>query len=125
LAQGLAAIAHGIEQTQLWIDAFMDETDWQDREKAYVALRAVLLTVRDRLNFEDAVSLGAALPMVLRGVFFEGWEPHPPKRISTRREFLRAVAARLAAAGEREDPEVLTRAVFRVLAKHLPACQAA
>jgi uncharacterized protein (DUF2267 family) len=125
LAQGLAAINQGIELTQRWIDALMDEADWQDREKAYIALRAVLLTVRDRLNLEDAVSLGGALPMVLRGVFFEGWEPHPPKRVSTRREFLRAVTARLDAAGEREDPEVLTRAVFRVLAKHLPAYQAA
>ena len=126
MAQSLEAIDDGIEQTHRWIDELLDETDWEDRDKAYIGLRAVLLTIRDRLSVEEAALFGAELPTLLRGVYFEGWRPGDrPQHVPTRREFLRSVSYRLTAAGEREDAEALTRAVFRVLARNLPAASAA
>ena len=41
--------------------------------KAYLALRTVLHALRDRLTLEEAVQLGAQLPMLVRGFYYEGW----------------------------------------------------
>jgi uncharacterized protein (DUF2267 family) len=45
------------------------------RDQAYVALRASLHALRDRIGPEHAVHFGAQLPTLLRGVFYEGWRP--------------------------------------------------
>ena len=44
-----------------------------DRHHAYNALRAVLHALRDRLTPEQAVHLGTQLPILVRGVYYEGW----------------------------------------------------
>ena len=51
----------------------MGELDWENEHKAYLALRTVLHTLRDRLSVEEAVQLGAQLPMLIRGFYYEGW----------------------------------------------------
>lgn len=45
----------------------MEELDWQDRHAAYLALRATLHALRDRLTVEEVAELGAQLPMLIRG----------------------------------------------------------
>jgi len=47
--------------------------DTRDRNQAYHVLRATLHAVRDRIGPENAVHLGAQLPTLLRGVYYEGW----------------------------------------------------
>lgn len=46
-----------------------------DRRYAYRVLRAWLHVVRDRLTVDSAAHLGAQLPELLRGLFYEGWSP--------------------------------------------------
>jgi len=121
--QGLEAIDLTIEQTHRWIDELMEEADWQDRRQAFLALRAVLQAIRDRLSLDEAITFGAELPLLVRGIFFEGWRAGHERRIFTRREFLRAVSRRLTSAGQRGDPEKATRAVVRVLARNLTPLQ--
>jgi uncharacterized protein (DUF2267 family) len=124
---GLAAIDLTVEQTDRWLDAVIEEVGWQDRNQAFFGMTAVLHTIRDRLTADDALAFALELPALLRGVFLEDWQPSQQSpRVFTRREFLRGVNARLAAAGIREDPESITQAVFRVLARNLaPATSAA
>lgn len=47
--------------------------DMAARYHAYNALRAVLHALRDRLPPDVAVHLGAQLPMLVRGIYYEGW----------------------------------------------------
>jgi uncharacterized protein (DUF2267 family) len=63
----------------------------EDRDKAYSALRAVLHTLRDRLTVEEASDLAAQLPIMAKGVFYDGWNPSlTPKKID-KEEFIREI----------------------------------
>lgn len=65
---------------------------WEERRnQSYSALRAVLHALRDRLTVEEAAELGAQLPMLVRGMFYEGWNPSIVPRRLDREEFLQEV----------------------------------
>ncbi|WP_197496500.1 DUF2267 domain-containing protein [Mycobacterium sp. 1274761.0] len=51
--------------------------DWSkdQRTHSYAALRAVLHALRDRLPVNEAAQLGAQLPMLVRGIYYTGWNP--------------------------------------------------
>src|SRR5574342_1185437 len=70
-----------LQKTQVWLNDVMAELDWTEQpQRAYLALRSVLHALRDRLTVEEAVQLGAQLPMLIRGFYYEGWtltgKPH-------------------------------------------------
>jgi len=91
----------------------------KDRQRAYHALRVVLHALRDRLSVEQAAALGAQLPMLIRGFYYEGWHPTgTPVKERKREDFLAHIAA--AFRGEPGiDAEDIARAVFQVIAKHV------
>jgi uncharacterized protein (DUF2267 family) len=64
-----------LHKTNTILKAIADRFAWTDKHKAYVAFRAVIHTLRDRLPIESAVSFAAQLPLVLKGVFYDGWKP--------------------------------------------------
>ena len=72
--QGLETIESTTQKTHEWISR-VAETEHMEKRDAWKALRAVLQTVRDRLPMDVAVHFGAQLPMLIRGMYFEGWEP--------------------------------------------------
>ena len=45
------------------------------RNQSYAALRAVLHAVRDRLTVDECAHLAAQLPTLVRGIYYEGWDP--------------------------------------------------
>jgi uncharacterized protein (DUF2267 family) len=56
----------------------------------------VLQTIRDHLTHEEAAHLAAQLPIILRGVFYEGWRPaETPVRTRDPEVFLGEIAAHL------------------------------
>jgi uncharacterized protein (DUF2267 family) len=65
-------------------------------------LRAYLHTMRDRLTLDEAAQLAAQFPDLIRGVFYEGFDPsRVPEKIRDREAFL----ARLAERAQLSDPE--------------------
>ncbi len=45
------------------------------RNRSYAALRAVLHALRDRLPVDESAQLAAQLPMLVRGIYYDGWDP--------------------------------------------------
>jgi uncharacterized protein (DUF2267 family) len=64
-----------VHKTNSWLHELMEELGWSDRHKAYLALRATLHALRDRLTVQGVAQLGAQLPMLIRGFYYEGWVP--------------------------------------------------
>lgn len=108
-----------IQTSYEWLDEVMEELELTDRHRAYQALRVVLHTLRDRLTVQEVADLGAQLPMLLRGVYYEGWRPAQRVRKDRKKEeFLAHVAAAFEKSPE-IYPEGVVWAVFKVLSRHV------
>jgi uncharacterized protein (DUF2267 family) len=118
-ATGLSVFDTTLQKTNHWLKELMRLLDWNDRQKAYRALRATLHALRDRLTIEETAQLAAQLPMLVRGFYYEGWDPSG-KPVPDRREaeFLE----RIDSAFEDDDDvdsELVARAVFTLLATQI------
>ena len=109
-----------LQKTQVWLNDLMVELGWENRpQKACLALRTGLHALRDRLTAEGAVHLGAQLPILIRGVYYEGWKlTGKPVKERHKSEFLDHIAA-VFRDDDTVDPEKVMRAVFKVLARHI------
>jgi uncharacterized protein (DUF2267 family) len=59
------ALDHTVQQTNVWLKKLIEDHHLGDKHHAYNALRAVLHALRDRLTPEQAVHLGAQLPILV------------------------------------------------------------
>lgn len=120
---GLDVFDTTLQKTHAWLKGIMDRLGTSDRHRAYMALRAVLHALRDRLPVTEAAQLGAQLPMLVRGLYYEGWDPAAtPRKERHKEDFLAHVARELrTAAGPAVDPEAAVRAVFAELATRVSA----
>ena len=74
-------VAHAVQQSQEWLKELRDNAGLADETEAWSVLRAVLHQLRDRLTVQEAVQLAAQLPLIFRGVFYDGWQPgHVPDK---------------------------------------------
>ncbi len=109
-----------LEETDAWIDQFMDMLGWHDRSKSYRAFVAAMHAFRDSLPWDEAAQIAAYFPPLLRGLYFEGWHPTSPTLPLTGRiVFLERVHDSLG----RElgiDPEHVVRTLFSLLVRRLP-----
>ena len=120
-ATGLEVFDRTLQDTNIWLNDIGEEQGvGPDKQRAYHALRAVLWTLRDRLLPEESVHLSAQLPLLVRGIYWEGYRlSGKPDKERSREEFLELIAERIDQASPM-NPEACARAVFRVLATHLP-----
>ena len=115
--QGLEVIETSTQKTHEWIASIAGAAHLEKRD-AYKALRAVLQTTRDRLPMNDAVHFAAQLPMFLRGLFYEGWQPSNVPLKMSREEFLQAVNEKIVT-DHPVDPLRITQSVFAVIMSHV------
>ena len=119
-ATGLDVFDTTVQKTNSWLKSVMQELEWEDRHRAYLALRATLHALRDRLTLEEVAQLGAQLPMLIRGFYYEGWDPtNKPTKLRLREEFLARIAQSFVQAGDSIHPEPVARAVFAVLSERV------
>jgi uncharacterized protein (DUF2267 family) len=116
---GLEVFDSTVHQTNVWLIANMGRLGTEDRHRAYLALRATLQALRDRLQPEMAVHLGAQLPMLVRGFYYEDWHmAGTPTRERHKGEFLAHIATAFRNDPE-VDPERVARAALATLAENI------
>ncbi len=117
-ATGLDVFDKTLQTTNTWLGEIMEDLG-PDRQVAWHALGAVLRVVRDRVPLELAAHLGAELPILVRGIYYDQWRPAAqPERYRTLAEFLRKVVDNLGAIRP-INPRDAARSVFQALNRHL------
>lgn len=118
-ATGLSTFDETVQLSNQWLNELMHAVDWEDKHRAYRLLRATLHALRDRIPAHEAVQLGAQLPMLIRGVYYDGWrlkEAPSPER--TKGAFLGHIEAAF-----KQDPnadtEALVKEVFKLLVRRI------
>jgi uncharacterized protein (DUF2267 family) len=116
---GLDVFDTTAQKTDEWLDQLMEVLGSPDRHEAYRAFRATLHALRDQLTVDEAVHLGAQLPMLMRGFYYEGWDPsNKPAKERHKDQFLARICQELRG-GSPVDPEQIARCVFGVLTSRI------
>ncbi|MFJ3822514.1 DUF2267 domain-containing protein [Streptomyces nodosus] len=64
-----------IQTTNIWLKSVCEALKIDDRHLAHRVLRTWLHTFRDRLTIEVAAHFAAQLPELMRGAYYDGWNP--------------------------------------------------
>ncbi|MEZ5829650.1 MAG: DUF2267 domain-containing protein [Dongiaceae bacterium] len=116
---GLEVLDTSIQKTNIWLKELMERLETADRHRAYMALKVTLHALRDRLSVEEAAQLGAQLPLIVRGLFYEGWRPTVRSdRASSWENFMKPVYLAVCQDGSC-TPEEVVSAVFDLLSRHV------
>ena len=116
-----STIDHTIQVTHEWVHQIDELMSWDDSNKSFRLLRAILQTVRDMIGVEEAAQLSAQLPLLLRGVYFEGWDPtKTPATLREKTDFLARIADGFAP-DKLDQPEAAVNAVLSVLNTRISA----
>jgi uncharacterized protein (DUF2267 family) len=122
---GLDVFDTTLQKTNVWLKDLMELLHWPDKHRPYLALRATLHAIRDAITVDEVAHLGAQLPMLIRGFYYEGWDPvdndklrHEHHGERQREQFL-AQIKRPFRPDDGIDPWEVANAVFTVLARHI------
>ncbi|SFI28909.1 DUF2267 domain-containing protein [Jannaschia pohangensis] len=74
-AQNLEVLDHTVQLTHEWVNELRERLDWPSSRDALRLMRAVLTEVRDHIPHAEVAQLSAQMPLLIRGMFFEGWQP--------------------------------------------------
>ena len=120
MTTGLDTFDKTVQESNLWLKDVMERLNTYDRHHAYSTMRALLHALRDRIGPQNAAHLGAQLPMLLRGLFYEGWDPTgKPTKERHESAFLAHIARELPRAPGPGEIEQGALAVLDVLSKHI------
>lgn len=118
---GLESIEHTVQLTHTWLNELDEALGWSNKPRTYRLLKAALHALRDWLPLNEMAHLGAQLPTLLRGVYYEQWHPAPtPAKERTKEAFL----ARVNESFEKDPLPHTGRAlvsVFELLSKKITA----
>jgi uncharacterized protein (DUF2267 family) len=117
-ASGLDVFDRTLETTHVWLNEICNDLG-PDKQVAWKVLSTVLHKLRDRLTINLAAHLGAQLPLLVRGIYYDQFEPGKmPSEFRSREEFVAEVAEWLSDTRP-VDPDEAIRSVFRVLSRHI------
>lgn len=112
---GISALDHAPQIVAEWLNLLQTDLGWSDRGRAFLLLRTTLQALRDFLTVDEAADLASQLPLLIRGIYFEGWVPSKtPAHPRSIDDFL----DRVNKAFEQEpllDPDIAVSSVFTLL----------
>jgi uncharacterized protein (DUF2267 family) len=111
-----AVLDTSLQRTHEWLHEVGRELGFDNERAAYAALRATLHAVRDRLPVELVAHLGAELPMLVRGIYYDGWHPSAAKlKAAHAEDFLDAMRRELEGHDELQNVTKVARNVLHVI----------
>jgi uncharacterized protein (DUF2267 family) len=114
----IANFSHSAQQAQQWVNELAEDLGW-NQQRAYHLLKVVLGVLRDWLSPEEVADLSAQLPALIRGIYFEGWDPAvSPATERKKRDFVIRVE-RGFGYDSNVDFDVAINAVFKLLDRHI------
>lgn len=109
-----------VQKTDEWLHGIEDELHFYNERAAYAALRATLHAVRDRLPVELVAHFGAELPMLIRGIYYDGWHPSATRlKAAHAADFCDSLRREMLGHDELQHVDQVARAVLRVLDQRL------
>jgi uncharacterized protein (DUF2267 family) len=118
---GIRSLDSSLQTTLEWISEIQDELGWTDKEKVYKATKAVLQAMRDRLPIEEVIHVTAELPLVMKGMMFDGYDySGKPMKIKTIEEFFSHIQEKYGAGqGEGVNADEACRGVMNIVSEKL------
>ncbi len=125
----IAMFGRTVQETYDWLDDIRREVeggdmwpaDAYDRPEALQALRGVLHALRDELGIDQNANLAAQFPTLIRGIYFESWNPpNEPIEHGTAEAFLSKIEDAFAGYEQDFDAEWIARGVLAVLMRRMP-----
>ncbi|MBP2478837.1 uncharacterized protein (DUF2267 family) [Crossiella equi] len=110
---------HALQTANTWVRDVAEAFPTSDRRFAYRVLRAWLHALRDRLTVELGAHFAAQLPELVRGIYYDGWNPVRVPEKSGAGEYANRFA-READISDRDVPTAMA-AVEAALRRHLSA----
>ncbi len=114
----LTAFDHTLQKSREWVRDIQERLEC-DPNAAYAALRAGLHVLRDHLPMNEAVDLAAQLPMLIRGMYYDGWRPGQKQQRARHVEDYQVMVAERLPPRSELDPGAVLAAVMRVLSRHV------
>ena len=99
-----------MEEELVWMKAIASKMDIPGRtDLAYIALIAVLHSLRDKLDLQQIFQLSAYLPLKIRGIYFEGYDPEKVEVIIYNNKLLISYRNRMGPSNSRYFENYLNR----------------
>ncbi|NLE01710.1 MAG: DUF2267 domain-containing protein [Fibrobacter sp.] len=116
---GLDTFDTAIQKADSWLKEIMTELNTDSRRVAYTSLRAVLHALRDRLIIDEAVDLGAQLPLLIKGIYYDDWDPSKtPVKDRHIDDFIAHIKERYRGDGQ-PDYQKMAKSVFTLLKRRV------
>ncbi|MET8265637.1 DUF2267 domain-containing protein [Micromonospora arida] len=116
----ISAFESSLDKTNLILKDIENAYGWpkERRNQSYAALRTVLHLLRDRLPVDESVEFAQQLPVLVRGIYFDGWVPSDVPIKLNRDDFLYEVRQGFPYDAE-GGAERVTQVVLDTLRRHV------
>ncbi|MFI6068194.1 DUF2267 domain-containing protein [Micromonospora sp. NPDC051227] len=116
----ISAFESSLDKTNLILKDIENAYGWPKdrRNQSYAALRTVLHLLRDRLPVNESVEFAQQLPVLVRGIYFDGWVPSDVPIKLNRDDFLYEVRQGFPYDAE-GGAERVTQVVLDTLRRHV------
>jgi uncharacterized protein (DUF2267 family) len=115
-----SAFESSMDKTNVILKEIESAYGWpkEQRNQSYAALRTVLHLLRDRMPVQESAEFAAQLPVLVRGIYFDGWKPEDVPVKLNRDDFLYEVRQGFPYDVE-GGPERVVQVVLDTLRRHV------
>ncbi|WP_347156734.1 DUF2267 domain-containing protein [Pontibacter chitinilyticus] len=117
-----------LKDAKTWLHELSGFLGIDDEQKTARIFRAVLHALRDRIPTGEAIHFGSQLPIIWKGIYYDGFHLHEPMRIRHEDEWLEFIRSKDTYTGEADFPTLdhtyyAFQDVMKFLRSHLSAGQ--